>query len=357
MKATWFKFETSLKDDIKMSRAIIKHGPAAIGVYATILSILTEAENEPVFVKDLEFLCKKYSINKKLLHSILFDFSLFEIENFDQKNQRIRCFWLEESLDKQRAKALILRENGAKGGRPTNNQMDNQMVLQMDNQMVNQNETKSITKTEPNRIELNRIEENRRENTLTSIEEKKEKEKKELVASGKPKAKLKKEVLEGFYIEEKREGQPHLRQIATYDDPAIIEWLGKNWEASFSIQQAWLNNNKSAVWRLWQTFFETNKMLYRDTWAGLHSHFCRYLKKASQKEFEAKPQKPIKPPVESNRPEEPRRRQTPEEREAAIKAVRDQLIREEEEERAKRAAKLAQEQQLKDEVNKILPNG
>ena len=148
MKATWFKFETCLKDDIKLSRAIDEHGIAALGAYTVIISILTEAENEPVFVKDLEFLCKKYSISKKLLHSILFDFSLFFIEKVDEKNQKIRCFWLEESLEKQKAKALIFRENGAKGGRPK------------ENQKVNQTETKRLTKDEPNektKSEPNRI--------------------------------------------------------------------------------------------------------------------------------------------------------------------------------------------------------
>ena len=148
MKATWFKFETCLKDDIKLSRAIDEHGIAALGAYTVIISILTEAENEPVFVKDLEFFSKKYSINRKLLHSILFDFSLFFIEKVDEKNQKIRCFWLEESLEKQKAKALILRENGAKGGRPK------------ENQKVNQTETKRLTKDEPNektKSEPNRI--------------------------------------------------------------------------------------------------------------------------------------------------------------------------------------------------------
>ena len=90
MKATWFKFETCLKDDIKLSRAIDEHGIAALGAYTVIISILTEAENEPVFVKDLEFFSKKYSINRKLLHSILFDFSLFFIEKVDEKNQKIK---------------------------------------------------------------------------------------------------------------------------------------------------------------------------------------------------------------------------------------------------------------------------
>lgn len=148
MKATWFKFDTCLKDDIKLSRAIDEHGIAALGAYTVIISILTEAENEPVFLKDLEFFSKKYSINRKLLHSILFDFSLFFIEKVDEKNQKIRCFWLEESLEKQKAKALILRENGAKGGRPK------------ENQKVNQTETKRLTKDEPNektKSEPNRI--------------------------------------------------------------------------------------------------------------------------------------------------------------------------------------------------------
>lgn len=155
MKATWFKFETSLKDDIKLSRAIDEYGIAALGAYTVIISILTEAENEPVFLKDLEFFSKKYSINRKLLHSILFDFSLFFIEKVDEKNKKIRCFWLEESLEKQKAKALILRENGTKGGRPK------------ENQKVNQTETKRLTKDEPNektKSEPNRIR-NRIDNT------------------------------------------------------------------------------------------------------------------------------------------------------------------------------------------------
>ena len=366
IKPKWFRHEIGLIDISDLNEAIDKYGFAAYGMYCFVLEQLAKAQ-APVTLQSITSNARKYNGSKEELADICTNYKLF---NFDEETQLISCDWLNEVLEEQRRKAQIAIENGKRGGRPPLKPTANPIETQ---QEPNRNpvETQSVifanpvgtqsepngnpveTELKPNRIELNRIEENRIE--LNGIEQNL-REKKD-VASGKPKAKLKKEVLEGFYIEEKKEGQPHLRQIAAYDDPAIIEWLGKNWEASFSIQQAWLNNNKSAVWKLWQTFFETNKMLYRDTWAGLHSHFCRYLKKASQREFEAKPQKPIKPPVESNRPEEPRRRQTPEEMEAAIKAVRDQLQREEEEERAKKAAKLAQEQQLKDELNKILPNG
>ena len=173
IKPKWYRHEIGLIDTSELNEAIDKYGFSAYGMYCFVLEQLAKSQ-EPVKLQSIVSNARKYNGSKEELADICVNYGLFE---FDKETQTVSCAWLNEVLEEQRRKAKIASDNGKRGGRPPSKPTSNQTETQskpngnpVETQSVffaNPVETQSEpsskpneTQLKPNRIELNRIEQN-----------------------------------------------------------------------------------------------------------------------------------------------------------------------------------------------------
>lgn len=343
----WFKLQTGLIHAPVWQDIYLKYGSHGMGVALLTVSFIAENEGFKCHVDKLSSYCRKFLVeDEEMLHYILHESGLFSISRSGFTSSE----WLDESV-----KQYVTRSEGAKEAAAKKTQLPTQLPGQLPTQLPDTEER--------NKNKEDRIENKDSIDLNTSNQEKKEKEKKEdssqaadsapihVVAQHGTKTRKKKidSNREGFFIQGVKGGESYELQVTDVKQPEIVEWLQKSLSSFIAQQEDWLT--KDHIWKLWKSFYEKEKVGYSNNWAGLHTHFCSYVKRARRSEFttpyqhQPKPERHVKPELKSNRPPEGYFDQTlPIDNPRDADAITAYLIEQDRIEKEKREALKAQQQ-------------
>ncbi len=112
---TFIPIECDILNDNRMSALINNHGATGYGVY---MVLIIELRNHPDYCLDgetLKFIARKYNIKRKVFDDIVYNYSLFNIENMPDGNLLITSDYVTRIMQNYDDRVSSARIRGKKG--------------------------------------------------------------------------------------------------------------------------------------------------------------------------------------------------------------------------------------------------